>query len=122
MPLTKKIEQPALLSRLGFVITFFLFVALAGTSTAVAQQDQTLDEQSSTANTEDVEYKDNLGRDTPRSSFIGFLKATEKFDYEGAVQFIDLRNLPHAVRQVDGEELARIAAQLMKVAEAENAS
>ena len=57
--------------------------------------------------TEAVVFKDNLGRDTPRSTFIGFLKATEEFDYETAVQFMDLRNLPHAVRQVDRKELAR---------------
>jgi MscS family membrane protein len=56
---------------------------------------------------EDIEFKDNLGRDTPRSSFIGFLTATEKFDYEVAVNFIDLRNLPYAARKYEGEELAR---------------
>lgn len=54
-----------------------------------------------------VEFKDNLGRDTPRSSFIGFLSATEEFDYASAVQFMDMRNLPHAARRVDAEELAR---------------
>lgn len=52
-------------------------------------------------------FKDNLGRDTPRSSFIGFLKATENFDYKLATEYMDLRNLPHAVRKYDGEELAR---------------
>jgi len=56
---------------------------------------------------EDSIFRDNLGRDTPRSSFVGFLAATEKFDYELAAQFVDLRNLPHAVRQFDGNELAR---------------
>jgi len=56
---------------------------------------------------EDVAFKDNLGRDTPRSSFAGFLKATEKFDFVTASEFIDLRNLPRAVRDFSGEELAR---------------
>jgi MscS family membrane protein len=56
---------------------------------------------------EDNSFKDNLGRDTPRSSFIAFLQSTEKFDYEAAVQFMDLRNLPYAVRKYEGEELAR---------------
>ncbi|MCP4049045.1 MAG: mechanosensitive ion channel, partial [Gammaproteobacteria bacterium] len=56
---------------------------------------------------EDSAFKDNLGRDTPRSSFLGFLNSTEEFDYETAAQYIDLRNLPHAVRQYDGNELAR---------------
>ncbi|MBE9548805.1 MAG: mechanosensitive ion channel [Proteobacteria bacterium] len=56
---------------------------------------------------EDVSFKDNLGRDTPRSSFTGFLKLTEKFDYVTAANFLDLRNLPYATRQISGEELAR---------------
>jgi len=56
---------------------------------------------------EDVAFKDNLGRDTPRSSFIGFLKATEDFDYKLATEYMDLRNLPHALRKYDSEELAR---------------
>ena len=56
---------------------------------------------------EGVTLKDNLGRDTPYSSFVRFLLATEKFDYEEAVNYMDLRNLPFEVRQVDAAELAR---------------
>jgi MscS family membrane protein len=56
---------------------------------------------------EDVAFKDNLGRDTPRSSFVGFLKTTEQFDFKTAAEFIDLRNLPRSVRDYSGEELAR---------------
>ncbi len=55
----------------------------------------------------EVEFKDNLGRDTPQSSFEGFLEASEKFDYSTAAKFLDLRNLPHATRKFSGEELAR---------------
>jgi len=56
---------------------------------------------------EDQAFKDNLGRDTPRSSFIGFLMHTEKFDYKGAAEYLDMRNLPRSVREFSGEELAR---------------
>ena len=56
---------------------------------------------------EDVSFQDNLGRDTPRSSFEGFLTVTEQFDYETATQFIDMRNIPSSVRKVGREELAR---------------
>ena len=56
---------------------------------------------------EDNAFKDNLGRDTPRSSFIGFLQHTEKFDFEGAAQYMDMRNLPRAVREHSAEELTR---------------
>jgi MscS family membrane protein len=52
-------------------------------------------------------FTDNLGRDTPRSSFEGFLAAAEQFDFEAARQFIDLRNLPYDVSRLGGEELAR---------------
>jgi len=54
-----------------------------------------------------IELKDNLGRDTPRSSFSGFLLVTEQFDYDTAVHFMDLRNLPRSVRKISGKELAR---------------
>jgi len=56
---------------------------------------------------EDNAFKDNLGRDTPQSSFIGFLQHTEKFDFKGASQYIDMRNLPRAVREHSAEELTR---------------
>ncbi|MCF6262465.1 MAG: mechanosensitive ion channel family protein [Xanthomonadales bacterium] len=56
---------------------------------------------------EDSAFKDNLGRDTPRSSFTGFLMLSEKFDYKTAANFLDLRNLPHDVSKLGGEELAR---------------
>ena len=56
---------------------------------------------------EDIKFTDNLGRDTPRSSFIGFLTAAENFEYGDAAQYMDLRNLPHSVRQYDATELAR---------------
>jgi MscS family membrane protein len=75
-------------------------------NTTLAFEPSPLDTPSSKA-TEDVVFKDNLGRDTPRSSFSGFLSATENFDYELAVQFMDLRNLPFSTRKHDGEELAR---------------
>ena len=88
-----------------FVVTAFLFFGFAGSSTAIALQEELTAVQAPAA--EVVEFKDNLGRDTPRSSFIGFLRATEQFDYTSAVQFMDMRNLPHAARRVDAEELAR---------------
>ena len=38
---------------------------------------------------------------------MGFLLLTEKFDYAGAAQYLDLRNLPRSLRELSGEELAR---------------
>lgn len=71
---------------------------------ALAQQDAALETEPEDPDVvEGVELQDNLGRDTPRTSFIGFLAATEKFDYEAAVDYIDLRNLPFAVRQIKGD-------------------
>ena len=82
-----------------------LLACLLFSSVTIAQATEAVPEDPDVV--EGVPLKDNLGRDTPYSSFLGFLLAAEKFDYEGAVNFLDLRNLPYAVRQIDGAELAR---------------
>jgi MscS family membrane protein len=99
---------------LGFFRTFnrsllaLLLSCLAYTPIVLALQDPVTELANTTQNVvKEVEFKDNLGRDTPRSSFMGFLDATEKFDYELAAEFMDLRNLPYETRQHDGKELAR---------------
>ena len=51
--------------------------------------------------------EDSLNRGTPRGSAIGFLEACSKFDFEKAAQYLDLRNLPADVSEIDGNELAR---------------
>ena len=88
---------------LVFVITCLAFAPAAQALQEQQEQAQSLDQDV----IEDVAFKDNLGRDTPRSSFIGFLQHTETFDFEGAAQYMDLRNLPRSVREHSGEELAR---------------
>ena len=50
---------------------------------------------------------DEYGRTTPRSSTLGLARALEKMDFETAVQYMDLRNLPFSVKEVDGPVLAR---------------
>jgi MscS family membrane protein len=50
---------------------------------------------------------DALGRDTPRGAVVGFVTATEAFDFERAALYLDLRNLPGDVREIPGPELAR---------------
>lgn len=101
LPESHKINHKLLLS---FLLIAFLIHAPA----APAFVEQLEEAQPSTqTDAEEVVFVDNLGRDTPRSSFIGFLEATDKFDYEAAVQYMDLRNLPHSVRKIEAEELAR---------------
>jgi MscS family membrane protein len=74
----------------------------------LAAQNQTLETRAEDPDVvEGVALKDNLGRDTPYNSFVGFLLASEQFDYEEAVNFMDLRNLPFDTRQLGGAELAR---------------
>ena len=86
----------------------FVVACLAFAPTAQALQEQQEEVQTLEQDVvEDNAFKDNLGRDTPRSSFIGFLTLSEKFDYATAAQYIDLRNLPRATREYSGEELAR---------------
>ena len=55
---------------------------------------------------EDPSAADPFGRGTPRGSYIGFLRATEEFDYETAAQYLDLRNLPLPAKDMDGAVLA----------------
>ncbi len=84
----------------------FLFTGLLFVSASHALQEQTGITQEQQIQ-EEFEFKDNFGRDTPRSSFIGFLDAAEIYDYKVAVQFMDLRNLPNSVSRIEPEELAR---------------
>lgn len=51
--------------------------------------------------------EDALGRGTPRSAAIGFLKTCSEFDFEKASEYLDLRNLPPGVSEIGGPELAR---------------
>ena len=91
-----------------WMLLVLVFASLSQTSAAQTLEEQLEDVQTLEQDVvEEVAFKDNLGRDTPRSSFIGFLLFTEKFDYESAAKYLDLRNLPHATRQFSGHELAR---------------
>jgi MscS family membrane protein len=85
---------------------FFLLTGLCFVSASHALQEQAVitPEQQIP---EVFSFKDNLGRDTPQSSFVGFLNATESYDYQAAVQFMDLRNLPRSVSRIEPAELAR---------------
>lgn len=94
---------PNKLSRLFLPVILFAWLAFVPLA-LVAQE-----EVEGAINSEliqDIEFKDNFARDTPRSSFIGFLTATDEFDFEKAVEYLDLRNLPHGVSKYDGAELA----------------
>jgi len=50
---------------------------------------------------------DEFGRSTPRSSVMRLAKALTAYDFELAVNYMDLRNLPFTVEEADGPELAR---------------
>ncbi len=51
---------------------------------------------------------DEYKRSTPRSSLIAFALAVKEKDYERAVNYLDLRNLPFSLEEeLDGQELVR---------------
>jgi len=50
---------------------------------------------------------DEFGRTTPRSSVLGLAKVLEEKDFETAVNYLDLRNLPFTVDEHDGPALVR---------------
>lgn len=57
---------------------------------------------------------DEYGRTTPRSSTIGLARALLDKDFDRAVHYMDLRNLPFTIDESDGPELAR---QLLIIAD-----
>jgi MscS family membrane protein len=54
----------------------------------------------------DATFIDPLDRETPRSSATAFLLAAERGDFERAARYLDFRNLPRSVRELDQAELA----------------
>lgn len=56
--------------------------------------------------------KDSLGRDTPRGTFEGYIKAVSKEDYKRAAEFLELAPLP-ADKRIRGHQLARILQQAL---------
>ncbi len=100
----------------GFIIKFssifFLLVPLAFANSEVSVKEVL----SNDADVEAEELKreasthklnDELQRDTPRSSILGYLQAARSGDYEKAAKYLDLRNLPDEISDIGGEELAR---------------
>ena len=51
--------------------------------------------------------KDPLDRDAPQSSVVAFLEAAHANDFNKALRYFDLRNMPQDQRLSDGTELAR---------------
>lgn len=50
---------------------------------------------------------DEYGRSTPRSSVTQLAKALSAYEFDTAVNYLDLRNLPFTITEEDGPELAR---------------
>jgi MscS family membrane protein len=55
---------------------------------------------------EQATFKDSLDRDTPRSSARAFLLAAERGDFERAAKYLDFRNLPRDMAELERTELA----------------
>ena len=51
--------------------------------------------------------RDDFGRGTPRTSVKGFFTAARERDFEKAVKYLDLRNLPKGFGEEEGQQLAR---------------
>ena len=75
--------------------------------TAQAQEEQTKTVMAVPIQVVDKGPEDALDRGTPRSSIVGFLTATNEFNWEKAAEYLDLRNLPSEIEEVGGPELAR---------------
>jgi MscS family membrane protein len=96
------------------VLLLLMGVGLAGTASAqeeLAEAEQKKAEAAEalaeilTAPAEDS-FEDPLGRETPRSSARAFMLAAENGEFERATAYVDFRNLPRDVREMEHAELA----------------
>jgi MscS family membrane protein len=90
-------------------LALFLWLPLNHAQEA-APAESTAEEESS----ETEPPKDALGRDTPRGSIEGFLRAADEDDFVKAVEFLDLRNLPRKYRSFDRARLAEMLAVVIE--------
>lgn len=84
------------------VMVLFVLACVTVSGVAFAQPSEPEDATVSEAQV----MSDILGRDTPLSSMIRYTEAADAFDWELASRYLDLRNLPSDVRQMDGAVLA----------------
>jgi MscS family membrane protein len=90
----------------GIIKSALLIFQLMCSVSATAQEEAS-GEVTATPTAVDLGPEDALNRGTPRGSIIGYLEAATEFDFEKAAQYLDLRNLPPAVEEIGGPELAR---------------
>jgi MscS family membrane protein len=103
------------------VLTLIVFVGLSSFGAAFAQDnpkladvlehgqdhEQAQAEQAPTEKPKQLGPEDEFERGVPRSSIKGFLAATREGDYERAVEYLDLRNLPRGMDPGLAPEYAR---------------
>jgi MscS family membrane protein len=83
-------------------ITSLVLILAITTSNTLAQ-----DADPEQVQTQSQTPEDPYGRGTPRGSIIGFLEAASDLDFELAVRYVDLRNLPGNIAALPETELAR---------------
>jgi len=96
-------------------VRIFLLCLILSSGVAQAQETDVPAETVTVAvpvSVEDKGPEDALGRGTPRGSIIGFLESVEALEFEKAVEYLDMRNLPEDVEDVPGPELARMLNQV----------
>jgi MscS family membrane protein len=91
------------------LLALFLWLPLNHAQEAVPTESTAEEEE-----TEAERPKDPLGRDTPRGSIEGFLRAVDDDDFVKAVEFLDLRNLPRRYRSFDPTRLAEMLAVVIE--------
>ena len=92
------------IDRLRLAVSIIVLIAC---SSAIQAQDEVTESATVTVPIPvDTGPKDALNRGTPRGSIIGFLDACSTFDFEKAAEYLDTRNLPEGVREIEGKELA----------------
>ena len=88
----------------GLKLVIFLALLL---SVAPAHSQGTIDDASTSTNPKNLVPEDEFDRGTPQRALIGFLSAAQDRDFERAIEYLDLRNLPRNMQPVNGARLAR---------------
>ena len=101
-------ENTGMLRSVCRIVTFVLVILIV-TNTALAKspKESAATEKSAVDRPKRAGPLDDFDRGVPRSSVMGFFKASREGDYERAAKYLDLRNLPKGLDPSQGADLAR---------------
>ena len=87
-------------------LTTFLILFLLDVHPAFSAEESPLQDKIKATAPKVIGPEDEFDRGVPRSSFKGFNAAANEKDFARAAEYLDMRNLPSDIRNIQGEEFA----------------